>query len=134
MTPSGDPIRILAVDDDEIMLGILAVALGRAGYDVLTTCRPSKAVAVVEAFAPALVLLDVSMPELSGWEVLSRIRAVSDVLVMFVSGCADESDRARGLDLGADDYLVKPFSMIELLARVNALLRRARCPEALHAA
>jgi len=84
---------------------------------------------VFDACEPALVLLDVSMPELTGWEILRRIRAISDVPVIFVSGCEDESDRARGLNLGADDYLVKPFSIIELVARVTALLRPARTTE-----
>jgi len=96
---------------------------------VHTTCRASAAFEVFDACEPALVLLDVSMPELTGWEILRRIRAISDVPVIFVSGCEDESDRARGLNLGADDYLVKPFSIIELVARVTALLRRARTTE-----
>jgi two-component system OmpR family response regulator len=120
-----DEIRILAVDDDELMLGIVRIALSRAGFVVETVSKAAEALDALERFAPSLVLLDVSMPELTGWELLRRIREQSDLPVMFVSGRDDDIDKVRGLDLGADDYLTKPFSMMELEARVNAVLRRA---------
>jgi two-component system copper resistance phosphate regulon response regulator CusR len=75
-----------------------------------------------------LVILDVVMPDLSGWETLRRIRQFSQVSVMLLSGRASDVDKARGLDLGADDYLTKPFSYLEFEARVRALLRRTRRP------
>lgn len=118
-------LRILAVDDDELMLGIVRIALSRAGFAVETVSNADAALEMLETFAPSLVLLDVSMPARSGWEVLRHIRERSDVPVMFVSGRDEDVDKVRGLDLGADDYLTKPFSTMELEARVHALLRRS---------
>ncbi len=92
--------------------------------DVETAVTPAEALEVFEERAPDLVVLDVIMPDLSGWEVLRRIREFSDVAVMLLSGRDSEVDKARGLDLGADDYLTKPFSFMEFEARVRALLRR----------
>ncbi|MDP9485289.1 MAG: response regulator transcription factor [Actinomycetota bacterium] len=116
--------KVLVVDDDERLLALVRLALSKNGVDVETAVTPAEALEVFEERAPDLVVLDVIMPDLSGWEVLRRIRESSDVAVMLLSGRDSEVDKARGLDLGADDYLTKPFSFMEFEARVRALLRR----------
>ena len=83
---------------------------------------------MLEREHPSLVLLDVSMPKLDGWETCRLIREVSDVPIIMLTGRDEESDKARGLDLGADDYLTKPFGFVELQARIRAMLRRATMP------
>jgi DNA-binding response OmpR family regulator len=118
--------RVLVIDDDEDIRGLVAELLQRAGLDVE---QAPNGRAGLRAFhqAPAdLVVLDVSMPELDGWETLERIRDLSDVPVMMLTARGAELERVRGLQAGADDYMVKPFGRQELVARVQALLRRAR--------
>ncbi len=118
--------KVLVIDDDEKLLALARLSLSKNGVDVETAVTSSRALEIVENGAPDLVVLDIIMPDLSGWEVLRRIRESSDVAVMLLSGRDSEVDKARGLDLGADDYLTKPFSFMEFEARVRALLRRAR--------
>lgn len=117
-------MRILVVDDDVELSGLLQFALASAGYDVVTAFDGAQALARFDAGAVDLVVLDVNLPVLDGYGVLATLRRRSDVPVMMLTVRADEADEVRGLDLGADDYLRKPFSPRALLARVRALLRR----------
>jgi DNA-binding response OmpR family regulator len=118
--------RVLVIDDDDDIRGLVVELLQRAG---LTVEQAPDGRAGLRAFhqSPAdLVVLDVSMPELDGWETLERIRDLSDVPVIMLTARGAELERVRGLQAGADDYMVKPFGRQELVARVQALLRRAR--------
>jgi DNA-binding response OmpR family regulator len=119
-------VKILVVDDDLELLRLIAFALRQAGYMVLEAQDGPQALAVFERERPDLVVLDVNLPRLNGFEVLKKIRSISEGLpVMMLTVRTGEEDQVRGLDLGADDYLGKPFSPRTLLARVRALLRRA---------
>ena len=119
-------MKILVVDDDLELLGLVAFALRQAGWFVLEAQDGPSGLAVFEREKPDLVILDVNMPRLDGFEVLKRIRAAGGRMpVMMLTVRSSEEDVVRGLDLGADDYLAKPFSPRTLLARVRALLRRA---------
>ena len=118
--------KVLVVDDDEKLLALARLALSRNGVEVETATTSADALGMMGGSKPDLVILDVVLPDLSGWEVLRRIRESSDVAVMLLSGRDSDVDKARGLDLGADDYLTKPFSFLEFEARVRALLRRSR--------
>ena len=117
--------RVLAVDDDADIRGLLRELLERAGYEVLVAASGREGLRMLYAASPDLVLLDVSMPELDGWQTLERIRDVSDVPVLMLTARAAELEKVRGLKAGADDYVTKPFGRQELLARVEAHLRRA---------
>ena len=112
------------IDDDERVLALSRLMLTKNGVVVETATNAAEGLAKLAASPPDLVILDVIMPDLTGWEVLRRIRESSEVLVMLLSGRDSDVDKARGLDLGADDYLTKPFSFVEFEARVRALLRR----------
>jgi DNA-binding response OmpR family regulator len=118
--------RILVVDDDDDIRGLLRALLERAGHGV--TDAPDGRAGLRELYAgsPDLVILDVAMPGLDGWETLERIREVSDVPVLMLTARDAELERVRGLRGGADDYVVKPFGRQELVARVDVLLRRPR--------
>ena len=118
--------KVLVADDDQRLLALVRLALSRNGVEVETAATSADALKMFDDSKPDLVILDVVMPDLSGWEVLRRIRESSDVAVMLLSGRDSDVDKARGLDLGADDYLTKPFSFLEFEARVRALLRRSR--------
>ncbi len=117
-------MRILVVDDDVELASLLRFALAGAGYEVLLAYDGEQALQRFAAESPDLVVLDLNLPRLDGFEVLARIRQHSTVPVMMLTVRAEEADEIRGLDLGADDYLRKPFSPRTLLARVRALLRR----------
>lgn len=121
-----DNCRVLVVDDDEQLLALARLALSRNGIEVETSKTSEEALQLLQNKATDLVVLDVVLPDISGWEVLRRIREESNVAVMLLSGRDSDVDKARGLDLGADDYLTKPFSFLEFEARVRALLRRSR--------
>lgn len=122
---SAKPIQILVVDDDANIRQVVRFALEQAGYEVLEAGNGAAGLERFEESGPALVILDVMMPEMGGTEVCRQIRRVSDVPVLFLSSRDDEIDRVVGLELGADDYVTKPFSPRELVARVKAILRRA---------
>ncbi len=123
-TASARP-QVLVVDDDEDIRALLRLILERAGYEVDEQAEGRAALRAFHTGRHDLVLLDVSMPELDGWEILERIRDLSEVPVLMLTARDAESDRVRGLRAGADDYVTKPFDRDELLARVEALLRRA---------
>jgi DNA-binding response OmpR family regulator len=116
---------ILAADDDRILTVTLGLYLSRAGYEVRIASSGADALRQIYQVAPDLVLLDVGMPGMDGWETLARIREVSDLPIIVVTARAQEADRIRGLKLGADDYVCKPFSLQEVLARIETVLRRA---------
>src|SRR5438067_9488022 len=116
--------RVLVVDDDEKITGFLRRALAYEGYQVEVAAAGAAALAHALKSPPDLVVLDVMMPGLDGLEVCRRLRAGGDVPVLMLTARDGVGDRVQGLDAGADDYLVKPFAVDELLARVRALLRR----------
>src|SRR2546428_12501060 len=117
--------RILVVDDDEDIRNLVVKLLERAGHKVEQAEDGRSGLRALHASPPDLVLLDVSMPDLDGWQTLERIRDVSDVPVIMLTARGDELERVRGLRGGADDYVTKPFSALELGARIEAVLRRA---------
>lgn len=119
---------ILMIDDDSALLRLAELNLSRAGYRFVSAQHGIAGLQMLEREHPSLVLLDVSMPKLDGWETCRLIREVSDVPILMLTGRDEEMDKARGLDLGADDYLTKPFGFVELEARIRALLRRAEMP------
>jgi len=116
---------ILVVDDDPHIRQLLAFALAKAGYRTEEAADGEEALVRVEAAPPDLVILDINMPRMNGLEVCRRIRALGNLPVLFLSSRDDEIDRVLGIELGADDYVVKPFSPREVVARVTAILRRA---------
>jgi DNA-binding response OmpR family regulator len=117
---------ILIVDDEPRYLRLMEANLTTEGFQVLKATNGQDAVELVAEKHPDLVLLDVMMPMLDGFGACERIREFSNVPIIMVTARGNEADRVRGLDLGADDYIVKPFSATELLARVRAVLRRAK--------
>jgi DNA-binding response OmpR family regulator len=117
-------MKILVVDDDQELVNLIGYALRQAGYMVVTAGDGAQALTVFAAETPDLVILDVNLPRLDGHEVCRQLRASSDAPIMMLSVRSGEEDQVRGLDLGADDYLTKPFSPRTLLARVRAVLRR----------
>lgn len=122
--------RILLVDDETPILDLVRGYLEREGYAVSTVVDGLAAVERVRQETPDVVVLDVMLPGLDGFEVLRQIRTFSDAYVLMLTARGDEVDRIVGLSVGADDYLVKPFSPRELVARIKALLRRPRVPVA----
>jgi DNA-binding response OmpR family regulator len=118
--------KILVVDDEPRYLRLLEANLLTEGYDVLTAADGLQAIDTFSSNPVELILLDVMMPRLDGFATCQRIRQYSNVPIIILTAKGEEQDRVRGLDLGADDYLVKPFSATELLARVRAVLRRSQ--------
>jgi len=119
-----DPIRVLLIDDDARLTDAIARYLQRSGYAVVTAQDGPSGLERHRHDRPDIVVLDVMMPGMDGWEVCRRLRAVSRVPVIMLTARADEFDRVTGLRLGADDYVGKPFSLKELEARIEAVLRR----------
>jgi DNA-binding response OmpR family regulator len=128
MAGSNTAKRILIVDDEPRYLRLLEANLASEGYIVSKAADGLQAPEVFSAQPVDLVLLDIMMPRLDGFGTCQRLREFSNVPIMMLTAKGEEQDRVRGLDLGADDYLVKPFSATELLARVRAVLRRAQAP------
>jgi len=116
---------ILVVDDERNIVELARMYLEAEGYRVVTAADGKEALAQVRAARPALVVLDLMLPELDGWEVCRRLRAESDLPIIMLTARSDDVDKIVGLELGADDYLTKPFNPRELVARVRAVLRRA---------
>lgn len=116
---------ILVVDDEETTVDILSLTLTRRGFDVIKAYRAEEALRKAYRLHPDLVLLDIMMPDMDGWEVCRRLRELSDVPIIFLTALTDSEDIVRGLEMGADDYIIKPFDNDELVARVRAHLRRA---------
>ena len=118
------PRTILVADDDPHIRELLVFALTRAGLDTLEAGNGEAALAAVAQDAPDLIVLDINMPRMDGIEVCRRLRAAGDLPILFLSSRDDEIDRVLGIELGADDYVTKPFSPREVVARVMAILRR----------
>jgi DNA-binding response OmpR family regulator len=118
--------RVLVVDDEANLRHTLSYALRQEGFEVLTAENGEDGLQAFRTTKPELVILDVMLPRLDGFEVCRRIRRESDVPILMLTARDTELDKVVGLEIGADDYLAKPFSMRELVARVRAMLRRAR--------
>ncbi len=119
-------VRVLVVDDEPPIIELISGYLAREGYAVASVGDGLVALETIRSTAPDIVILDVMLPGLDGVEVCRRLRAFSDAYVLMLTARGEEIDRIMGLTVGADDYLVKPFSPRELVARVKALLRRPR--------
>jgi DNA-binding response OmpR family regulator len=117
--------KILVIDDDMELLGLTQMWLQNAGYDAVTAEDGSVGLRRVYSSRPDLVLLDVNMPRMDGWEVCRRIRDMSEIPVIMVTVNGQKADRLKGFNLGADDYITKPFDFLEMVARVGAVLRRS---------
>ena len=128
MVPSDSPGngRVLVVDDEPMVREVVTAYLERDGFNVQGAATGPEALDALRAVPPDLVILDVMLPGVDGLEILRRLRATADVPVIFLTARTEETDRVLGLELGADDYVVKPFSPRELTARVRSVLRRAR--------
>ena len=122
--------KILIVDDDPSMVGLISQVLSSKGYEVLESNNGQDALRLLYSQKPDLVLLDVVMPAMDGWQTCSRIRDISAIIpiIMLTGSRRTENDVVRGLDYGADDYLIKPVGNKELVARVQAMLRRSELP------
>lgn len=116
---------ILIVEDDDSIKEIVVRVLASEGYVIHTAANGVQGLEQFYLRLPDLIILDVKMPEMDGWETLERLRQVSDCPVIMLTVFGSTDDIIKGLELGADDYLVKPFGIQELIARVNAVLRRA---------
>ena len=126
-TTSDLPLRrVLVVDDEPMVREVVTAYLERDGYRVTTAADGHAALEALESTHPDLVVLDVMLPKLDGFDVLTQLRKQTDVPVILLTARTEEVDRVLGLELGADDYVVKPFSPRELAARVRSVLRRAR--------
>ncbi len=126
MEPSKAQHTILVVDDDPHILELTSLYLKRDGYQVVLAGDGAKGLALAREEQPSLVVLDVLLPQLNGFDVCRTLREESSVPIIMLTARVEEEDRLTGLDLGADDYVTKPFSPRELAARVRAVLRRAR--------
>jgi two-component system KDP operon response regulator KdpE len=121
-----DGQRILVVDDDPRLIRLVREVLSAAGYDVLTRVEGQAAIEAVAVEQPALVVLDILLNDVDGYHVCRRVREFSDVPIIMLTAKVTESDMLAGFECGADDYITKPFSSKELLARVRAVLKRAQ--------
>ena len=128
MPDSCERHRILIVDDEPRMIRFIRLNLEHDGFEVAEAADGLAALKQVRDVLPDLVLLDVAMPELDGFETLRLLREISSIPVIMLTARGEEDDRVRGLELGADDYVTKPFSPRELVSRVRAVLRRAEAP------
>jgi two-component system KDP operon response regulator KdpE len=122
----GEKGRLLIVEDDTDLVKALELYFSRVGYEVLVAKNGLEGLQKLYDERPSIVLLDIAMPRMDGWEVCRRIRELSDVPIVILTARVQEEERVKGLKLGADDYVVKPFSLKELEARLEAVLRRSR--------
>jgi two-component system response regulator RegX3 len=116
--------RILVVDDEPLIADSLTYSLKQEGFEVMAVEGGYQALEVVETFGPDLIVLDIMLPDISGLEVCRRLRAQTTTPIIMLTARGEEIDRVLGLEVGADDYLAKPFSFRELLARIRSILRR----------
>ncbi len=120
--------KILVIDDEEPTVQLIAMLLERRGFEVIKGYRAEEGLRKAYRYQPDLVLLDIMMPDMDGWEVCKRLREMSDVPIIFLTARGEVRDVVRGLEMGADDYVVKPYDNDELVARVKAHLRRSPRP------
>ncbi len=121
-------LKILIVDDERLLVEAIAYNLQKAGFAVVTAFDGESALTQAKTHVPQLIILDLMLPKISGWEICRALRqdpAFSSVPILMLTARGEEADKVVGLEMGADDYMVKPFGMRELVARVRALLRRA---------
>lgn len=116
--------KVLAVDDEKIIIKGLKFSLERDGFEVICAYDADEALALAESENPDIILLDVMIPGLSGYEVCERIREYSDVPIIMLSAKGEDMDKIMGLEYGADDYITKPYNILEVKARIKAVLRR----------
>lgn len=126
--PAAPPATVLVIEDEETLLFTLAHNLKREGYAVLTAARGDDGLKLAREARPDLIVLDVMLPGIDGMQVCRLLRRDMQVPIIMLTALGGESDRVAGLDVGADDYLAKPFGVRELLARIRAILRRATPP------
>jgi two-component system, OmpR family, KDP operon response regulator KdpE len=120
--------KILVIDDEEPTVQLIGMLLERRGFEVIKAFRAEDGLRKAYRYQPELVLLDIMMPDMDGWEVCKRLREMSDVPIVFLTARSDVKDVVKGLEMGADDYVVKPYENDELVARVRAHLRRSPRP------
>jgi two-component system KDP operon response regulator KdpE len=118
------PEKILVIDDEESVVELLRILLELKGYEVIRAYRAEDGLRKAYRTQPDLVLLDIMMPDMDGWEVCRRLRELSDVPIVFLTARTDVKEIVKGLELGADDYILKPYDNDELIARIRAHLRR----------
>ncbi len=116
--------KILIADDDAHILELIRMYMEKEGFEVITASNGAQALEKFKSEAPSLVILDIMMPEMDGWEVCRSIRRISNIPIIMLTAKGETFDKVLGLELGADDYMVKPFETKELVARVKAVLRR----------
>jgi len=121
-----DKGKLLIIEDDTNLLKALELYFSRAGYQVMVAENGLEGLQTLFKERPDVVILDIAMPKMDGWEACRRIRQLSDVPIVILSARVQEAERVRGLKLGADDYVIKPFSLKELEARLEAVMRRAQ--------
>lgn len=121
-------IRIVCIEDDPKTIDLVKLILRREGFDVTGISNGRDGLAAIEQVQPHLVLLDLMMPDMDGWEVCRRLRELSDVPIVFITARSEIRDVVKGLEMGADDYVIKPYDNDELVARVRAHLRRSPGP------
>lgn len=120
--------KILVIDDEETTVQLIGILLERRGFEVIKAYRAEDGLRKAYRHQPDLVLLDIMMPDMDGWEVCKRLREMSDVPIIFLTARGETRDVVRGLEMGADDYIVKPYDNDELVARVKTHLRRSPRP------
>ncbi|GAB4512041.1 MAG: response regulator transcription factor [Anaerolineae bacterium] len=120
--------KILVIDDEEPTVQLIGMLLERRGFEVIKAYRAEEGLRKAYRYQPDLVLLDIMMPDMDGWEVCKRLREMSDVPIIFLTARGEVRDVVRGLEMGADDYIIKPYDNDELVARVKAHLRRSPRP------
>lgn len=120
--------KILIIDDEEATVQLIALLLEKRGFEPIKAFRAEEGLRKAYRHQPDLVLLDIMMPDMDGWEVCKRLREMSDVPIVFLTARSDVKDVVRGLEMGADDYVIKPYDNEELVARVRAHLRRSPRP------
>ena len=130
MTEPAIPTRVLIVEDDPNIVDLIRANLAVRGFDTLVSFDGSKALALLETEEPDMVLLDLTLPEVDGFDLCRQIRERSNVAIIVVSARGGEQDKVTALNMGADDYMTKPFGIEELLARILATLRRTRPADA----
>jgi two-component system KDP operon response regulator KdpE len=117
--------KILVIDDEETTVQLIAMLLERREFEVIKAYRAEDGLRKAYRYQPDLILLDIMMPDMDGWEVCKRLREMSDVPIIFLSARGETRDVVKGLEMGADDYIIKPYDNDELVARIRSLLRRA---------
>jgi len=122
------PEKILIIDDEKPTVDLMAILLDKRGFEPIKAMTAEDGLRKAYRHQPDLVLLDIMMPEMDGWEVCKRLREMSDMPIIFLSALGDVKDVVRGLEMGADDYIIKPYENDELIARVRAHLRRSPRP------